>query len=150
MPDKAARQGAMAVGRSAGLIATSLVWATLITVSPWLPSTMGILDLTGVALALSLLVFGPVPSFLLGTLLGRARATWLVATCGAVGPFLWILDFTVFSDPHVRSSTAVAVAFAGASALGLVSVPLLGGAAAGRFCCRSDTAGRLRLRGRAR
>ncbi|MEU7723216.1 hypothetical protein [Streptomyces tibetensis] len=112
--------------------------------SPWLPSTVGILDLTGVAVVLSMLLFGPAPSFLLGALLGRARATWPVATCGAAGPLLWILDFTVFSDPHVRSSTAVAVAFAGASASALVSVPLLGGATAGRFCCRSGTAGRFR------
>ncbi|MER5834506.1 hypothetical protein ABT116_27660 [Streptomyces sp. NPDC002130] len=150
MLDKVARGRAMTVGRSAGLIATSLAWATLITVSPWLPSTVGILDLTGVAAVLSMLILGPVPSFLLGTLLGRARATWLVATCGAAGPSLWILDFTVFSDPDVRSSTAVAVASAGALALGLVSAPLLAGAAAGRFCCRSGTAGRLEARGPAR
>jgi hypothetical protein len=70
MPDKAARQGAMTPGRVAGLITTSLVWATLITVSPWLPGTVGILDLSGVAAVLSMLVFGPAPSFLLGALLG--------------------------------------------------------------------------------
>uniref|UniRef100_UPI0031E3F261 hypothetical protein n=1 Tax=Streptomyces hawaiiensis TaxID=67305 RepID=UPI0031E3F261 len=136
--------------RSAGLVATSLVWAALITVSPWLPSTVGVLDLSGVAAVLSMLIFGPVPSFLLGTLLGRARATWLVAVCGAAGPSLWILDFTVFSEPGVRSSTAVAVACAGALAVGLVSAPFLGGAAAGRFLCRSGTVARLDARGPAR
>ncbi|WP_159038737.1 hypothetical protein [Streptomyces sp. NRRL B-1140] len=99
--------------------------------SPWLPSSMGTADLTGVTAVLSMLIFGPVPSFLLGTVLGRAHAWWLVAPCGAAGPSLWILDFTVLGEPGVRSSTAVAVAFAGALALGFVSAPLLGGAAAG-------------------
>ncbi|MFF5369807.1 hypothetical protein [Streptomyces sp. NPDC013187] len=49
MQDKAARQGAMTAGRSTWLVATSLAWAALITVIPWLPSTVGILDLSGVA-----------------------------------------------------------------------------------------------------
>ncbi|MFD5477568.1 hypothetical protein [Streptomyces hawaiiensis] len=137
MRDKeTARPGATGMWRSAGLISMSLLWATVIAVSPWLPSAVGILDLTGLTAILSMLICGLVPSLLLGTLLGRARACRLLAMCGVAGPALWILDFTVFSDPDVHSSHAVAVAFAGALALGLISAPLMGGAVVGRYCRR--------------
>lgn len=129
-------------GGPTGLVSASMLWATVITVSPWLPWAAGIVDLTGVTVILSMLVCGFVPSLLLGGLLGRARACWALATCAALGPFLWILDFTVLSDPDVHSSDAVAIAFAGALALGLVSVPLLGGAIAGRWCASRRHAAR--------
>ena len=113
-----------------------LLWATAVAVSPWLPETVGIEDMTGVSSFLSMLVCGFVPSLLLGALLGRARAWRLLATCCAVGPCLWSLDFTVFSDPDVHSSNVFAVAFAGVLGLVLVIAPLMGGAAAGRLCHR--------------
>ncbi|MFD5337499.1 hypothetical protein [Streptomyces hawaiiensis] len=118
----------------------SLLWATAIAVSPWLPSVVGILDLTGFTAILSMLICGFVPSLLLGALLGRARACRLLAACGAAGPALWILDFTVFSDPDVHTSEAVAVGFAGALAVGLISAPLVWGAMAGRYCSRPGAA----------
>ncbi|MFF6995368.1 hypothetical protein ACFY93_10465 [Streptomyces sp. NPDC008313] len=112
----------------------------MIAVSPWLPSTLGILDLSGITAILSMLLCGILPSLLLGALLGRARACRLLAACGAAGPLLWILDFTVFSDPDVQSSDALAVVIAAFLALWLVSAPLAAGAAAGRGCRRCGTA----------
>ena len=136
-----ARQWATIAGRSAGLVLTCLLWAAVIAVSPWLPAAVGILDLSGVAVILSMLICGVVPSALLGAVLGRDRACRLLATCGVVGPCLWIADFTVLSDPDVHSSNAVAVAFAVALAVVLVVVPLMGGAVAGRMCGRPRAAG---------
>lgn len=122
MWSKTACQGATSAGSSVGLVSASLLWATMIAFSPWLPATMGIADLTGVTVLLSMLLCGIVPSLLLGSLLGRARACWALATCTALGPTLWILDFTSFSDPDVHSSDSMAVAFVGGLAWGL-SVP---------------------------
>jgi hypothetical protein len=140
MGSRTACQGATTAGSAAGLVSASLLWATVIAVCPWLPTTVGIADLTGVTVILSMLFCGFVPSLLLGGLLGRARACWALATCAALGPSLWILDFTVLSDPDVRSSVPVAVAFMGALALGFVSAPLMGGAIAGRWCSRRHAA----------
>lgn len=136
MWSKTACQGATSAGSSVGLVSASLLWATMIAFSPWLPATMGIADLTGVTVLLSMLLCGIVPSLLLGSLLGRARACWALATCTALGPTLWILDFTSFSDPDVHSSDSMAVAFVGGLALGFVSAPLVGGAIAGRWRSR--------------
>jgi hypothetical protein len=134
MGNKSVCQGATAVGNSAGLPSVSLLWATVIAVSPWLPMAVGIVDMTGVTVILSMLICGFLPSFLLGALLGRARACWALATCGALGPSLWILDFTLFSDPDVHSSVPVAVAITVTLAFGFVCAPLIGGAIAGRWC----------------
>jgi hypothetical protein len=136
MKHEPARQRATTAGGSGGLLPMCLLWAMAVAVSPWLPMAVGILDLSGVSVILSMLICSFVPSLLLGTLLGRARACRLLAACGAAGPCLWALDLTVFSDPDVQASNAVAVALAGVLALVLVIAPLMGGAAAGRLCRR--------------
>jgi hypothetical protein len=97
---------------------------------------VGIADMTGVAALLSMLACGLVPSLVLGAFLGRARAYWTLAACGLLGSSLWIVDFTLFSDPDVHSSS-VALVFVGALSLGLVGVPLVWGAMAGRWCSRA-------------
>lgn len=140
MERRTACHEAATVGRSIGLLSASLAWATVVVVGPWLPTAAGVADLTGVAVMLSMVVCGSVPSLLLGALLGRARACWALATCAVSGPALWILDFTVPGDPDVRSSVPVAVYISGTLALGLVSAPLLVGAVAGWWCSRLRTA----------
>ncbi|MFE7169788.1 hypothetical protein [Streptomyces sp. NPDC057616] len=140
MKHKPAREWATTAGESAGLVSMCVLWAAVVAVSPWLPEVVGILDLSGVSVFLSMLICGVVSSLLLGVLLGRARACRLLATCGAAGPCLWILDLTVLSDPDVHSSDAVAVAFAGVLGLVLVIAPLMAGAVAGRFCRRPRAA----------
>jgi hypothetical protein len=140
MKHERARQRATTAGGSDGLLSMCLLWATVVAVSPWLPEAVGILDLSGVSVILSMLICGVVPSLLLGVLLGRARACRLLATCGVMGPCLWIFDFTALSDPDVHASDAVTVALAGALGLVLVVAPLMGGAAAGRVCRRSCAA----------
>ena len=135
-----ARQWATTAEDSAGVVSMCVLWATVVAVSPWLPAVVGILDLSGVSVFLSMLICGVVSSVMLGVLLGRTRACRLLAMCAAVGPCLWILDFTVFSDPDVHSSDAFAVAFAGALGLVLVIAPLMAGAVAGWFCRRPRAA----------
>ncbi|MGW1006632.1 hypothetical protein [Streptomyces sp. NPDC002520] len=135
----AGHQRQAAVGGFAELVPAFLVlvWAAVIAAGPWLPTAVGMVDLTGVTVILSMLLCSVVPSSLLGVYLGRANACWAVAVCGVVGPALWILDFTVFSDPDVHSSDAAgALFFMGLLALGLISAPLLAGAAAGWSCRR--------------
>lgn len=117
--------------RSAGLVPACLLWAAVIASAPWLPSAAHILDLTGAALMLSMLVCGPVPSVLLGAALGRAGACRPLAVCGALGPLLWITDFTALGDPDVRSPQITTVVLATALAVVFVSAPLLGAALAG-------------------
>ncbi|MFE0631889.1 hypothetical protein ACFW3D_33670 [Streptomyces sp. NPDC058864] len=125
-----------------------LLWAAVIASSPWLPTLMGIVDLSGVSIMLSMLICSLLPSFLLGALLGRTRSFRLLAACGVMGPALWILDFTARSDPDVHSSNALAVAFAVLLALVLVVVPLAGGAMAGWSCTRPVRPAGVRTRGR--
>ncbi|MFG2881803.1 hypothetical protein ACGFYV_05670 [Streptomyces sp. NPDC048297] len=118
----------------------TVLWAALIAAAPWLPAAVGMVDLTGVTVMLSMLLCSVVPSSLLGVFLGRARACWAVAACGVVGPVLWLLDVTVFGDPDVHSpDDAGALFFTGLLALGLISAPLMAGAAAGWSCGRSGT-----------
>jgi hypothetical protein len=136
MKHKSAREWATTMGASAELLSASLLWATGVAVGPWLPIAMGVLDLTGITLLLSMLICGFVPSLLLGGLLGRARAWRLLAACGAVGPCLWIADFTIMSDPDVHTDGAMVVAAVGFVILVLIIAPLVAGAVAGRICCR--------------
>ncbi|MFJ7150697.1 hypothetical protein ACIQVT_21240 [Streptomyces sp. NPDC100445] len=116
---------------SAGLVPACLMWAAVTASAPWLPSAAHILDLTGAALMLSMLVCGPVPSALLGATLGRAGACRLLAVCGALGPLLWITDFTALAAPDVHAPDVTTVVLATALAVLFVSAPLLGGALAG-------------------
>ncbi|MFF1449454.1 hypothetical protein ACFVYF_15060 [Streptomyces sp. NPDC058274] len=95
---------------------------------------LGIADLAGVALMLSMLACGFVPSLVLGAALGRARFCWALAVCAALGPAIWIFDITVLGDPTVHDDPATGIVFMGLLAFWIVDAPLLMGAMAGRGC----------------
>lgn len=126
--------------RSAGPLSASLFWAAGIGVSPWLPGISGIYDPTALTLVLSMILCGFAPSIALGVFLGRARDCRLLATCGAVGPCLWIIDLSIMSDPEANAPYAPYAAFIGLSILTLVIGPLMGGAVIGRTCSPSKAA----------
>lgn len=126
--------------RSAGLLSASLFWAAGLGVSPWLPGILGIFDPTAITLILSMIFCGFAPSIALGVFLGRARACRLLATCGAVGPCLWIIDLAIMRDPDANAPNAPYAAFIGLSILTLIIAPLMGGAVVGRTCSPSKTA----------
>jgi hypothetical protein len=111
-----------------------VLWATVIAVSPWLPLALGIADLSGAALMLSMLACGFVPSLVLGAVLGRARFCWALAVCALLGPAIWIFDITVLGDPAVHDDPATGIVFMGLLAFWIVDAPLLMGATAGRGC----------------
>ncbi|MEE4546150.1 hypothetical protein V2S66_29810 [Streptomyces sp. V4-01] len=128
-----ARQEWSTAGRVAWLVGACLLWAGVIAASPWIPTAAGVVDLTGVTMIATMVTCGSAVSLALGALLGRARAYWTLAACAAVGPFLWVLDVVVHSDPDVHTSDAPALLLV-PLALVFVSSPLAVGALAGRAC----------------
>jgi hypothetical protein len=127
------RQGASAAWRVAWLLGACLLWAGVVAASPWFPTAAGVRDLTGVTVVATMVTCGSAVSLVLGALLGRARAYWTLAACAAVGPFLWVLDVVLHSDPDVHTSDAPAL-FLVPLALVFINSPLAVGALAGQAC----------------
>ncbi|MFF2518763.1 hypothetical protein [Streptomyces sp. NPDC058086] len=99
---------------------------------------MGVLDLTGIALVLSMLICGFVPSLLLGGSSGVPVPGGCWQRAALWGRAFWIADFTIMSDPNVHTDGAVVVAAVGFVILVIIIAPLMAGAVAGRICSRSS------------
>jgi hypothetical protein len=119
-------------GITINLVAAIAAWAGAVALGPWLPGVMGIEDLSGSSLLLTMSMCGILPSVPLGAVLGRVRLCWALGICAVVGPAIWCLELTFAADPSVHSSPSWApVFFLGFLAFWLVDVPLLGAALVG-------------------